>query len=73
MQKVEKPFLARSIIDFVLNATAICEEAGQVVFDGGSIFHLFCERKASGTRIGDLSKPSISGVLVLFLMATQMR
>ena len=36
MQKVEKPSLARSIIDFVLNATAICEEAGQVVFNGGS-------------------------------------
>ena len=40
MQKVKKPPLARATTDFVFNVPVICEEAEQVVFDGGSMIYL---------------------------------
>ena len=38
--KAEKPLLTTAITHFVSNTPVICEEAGQVIFDGSSIFHL---------------------------------
>ena len=40
-----KKLLYRDITDFVSNATVICEEAEQVVFDGGHILHVILRAK----------------------------
>ena len=40
MQKAEDTTLTRALADFVSNAPVICEEVGQVVFDGGFILYL---------------------------------
>ena len=70
-QKAEKqknPPLARAATDFVSNAPVICEEAEQVVFDGGSILNLILWEK--NIRCQDIGLKYTSYVISNFRSAS---